>query len=182
LRRFSTISASAVEVIRPVPEKILVARSVFWDLSTSSLQEEVPMKNYNSASKLIVLAFAAINLALAATVLAGSGAEYSRSELMGNSGLAIFREADYGYQNGLCIYLDGVPVTTLARGEGFKAIVRSGRHVLRVCNTPSPYGKTNFTERTLHFASGRNYSFTAIWDVQTIQLEDGGYQYHGFYR
>jgi hypothetical protein len=30
--------------------------------------------------------------------------------------------------------------------------------------------------------SGQNYSFTAIWDVQNILLEDGGYQYHGFYR
>jgi hypothetical protein len=140
------------------------------------------MKNSNSASKLILLAFAAISLALVATVHAGTGPEYSRSELMGNSGLSIFREADYGYQNGLSIYIDGVPVTTLARGEGFKAIVRPGRHLLRLCNTPSPYGKTNFTERTLHFAPGQNYSFTAIWDVQNILIEDGGYQYHGFYR
>ena len=140
------------------------------------------MKNSNSASKLILLAFAAISLALVATIRAGPGADYSRSELMGNSGLSIFREADYGYQNGLSIYIDGIPVTTLARGEGFKAIVRPGRHLLRLCNTPSPYGKTNFTERTLHFAPGQNYSFTAIWDVQNILIEDGGYQYHGFYR
>ena len=140
------------------------------------------MKNFNPVSGLVLFAFAAISLAIAATVHAGPGGDYSRGELMGNSGLSIFREADYGYQNGLCIYLDGVALTTLARGEGYKAIVPPGRHLLRVANTPSPYGKTNFTEKTLHLAPGRNYSFTAIWDVQNILLEDGGYQYHGFYR
>jgi hypothetical protein len=140
------------------------------------------MKNSNSASKVILLAFTAISLALVATVHAGTGPEYSRSELMGNSGLSIFRAADFGNHLGLCIYLDGVPITTLSRGEGYRAIVRPGNHRLTITDTPSPYGKTNFTHRTVHLVSGQNYSFTAIWDVQNIQLEDGGYQYHGFYR
>jgi hypothetical protein len=140
------------------------------------------MKNFNSASKLILFAFAAISLALVATVHAGTGPEYSRSELMGNSGLSIFRAADFGNHLGLCIYLDGVPITTLSRGEGYRAIVRPGNHRLTITDTPSPYGKTNFTHRTVHLVSGQNYSFTAIWDVQNILLEDGGYQYHGFYR
>jgi hypothetical protein len=140
------------------------------------------MKNSNSASRLILLAFAAISLAIAATVHAGAGADYSRSELMGNSGLSIFRAADFGNHLGLCIYIDGVPITTLSRGEGYSAIVRPGHHRLTITDTPSPYGKTNFTHRTIHLSPGQNYSFTAIWDVQNILLEDGGYQYHGFYR
>jgi hypothetical protein len=140
------------------------------------------MKNSKSASKFIVLGFAVISLAIPATVHAGTGADYSRSELMGNSGLSIFRAADFGNHLGLCIYLDGVPLTTLARGEGYQAIVRPGHHELRVTDTPSPYGKTRFTERTIRLAPGQNYSFTAIWDVQNIQIEDGGYQFHGFYR
>jgi hypothetical protein len=140
------------------------------------------MKNSNSASKLVVLVFAAINLALAATLQAGSGYDYSRSELMGNSGLAIFRVADYGYQNGLSIYVDGIPITTLSMGEAYRAIVRPGRHILTVTNTPSPYGKTLFTNRTVDFVPGQNYAFTAIWDVDSVNIEDGGYVYHGFYR
>ena len=140
------------------------------------------MKNYNSGSKLVVLLFAAINLAVAAAVWAGGGYDYSRGELMGNSGLMIWRAADYGYDNGLCIYIDGIPIVTLARGEGYRAIIRPGHHLLRVLNTPSPYGKTRFTERPLHLAAGQNYSLTAIWEVETILLEDGGYQFHGFYR
>jgi hypothetical protein len=140
------------------------------------------MKNSNSAGKLIVFLFAAINLAIAATVSAGPGADYTRGELMGNSGLSIFRAADFGNHLGLCIYIDGIPITTLARGEGYRAIVHPGRHKLTVIDTPSPYGKTNFTHRTVNLAPGQNYSFTAIWDVQNITIEDGGYMYHGFYR
>jgi hypothetical protein len=140
------------------------------------------MKNYYSGSKLIVLLFAAMSLLLSSAIYAGGGYDYSRSELMGNSGLTIFREADFGNEMGLSISIDGIPVTTLSRGEGYRAMLRPGRHVLTVTNTPSPYGKTKFTHRTVDFVSGRNYSFTALWEVERILLEDGGYVYHGFYR
>jgi hypothetical protein len=140
------------------------------------------MKKCKWTPKLIVLLSAAANLALATLASAGPGYEYSRGELMGNSGLAIFRVADFGYQNGLSIYIDGIPITTLSLGEGYRAIVRPGRHRLTVTNTPSPYGKTMFTHRTVDFAPGQNYAFTAIWDVDALTIEDGGYVYHGFYR
>ncbi len=140
------------------------------------------MKNYNSGSKLIVLLFAVANLVVAAAVSAGGGYDYSRSELMGNSGLTIWRSADFGNNLGLCIYIDGIPITTLSRGEGYQAIVRPGHHRLTVTDTPSPYGKTRFTNRTIDLAPGQNYSFTALWEAASILIEDGGYQYHGFYR
>jgi hypothetical protein len=140
------------------------------------------MKNYKSSSKLIVLLFMAANLVATAVLQAGGGYDYSRSELMGNSGLTIFRGADFGNELGLSITIDGIPITTLSRGEGYRAIVRPGRHILTVTDTPSPYGKTKFTHRTVNLISGQNYSFTALWEVETILLEDGGYQYHGFYR
>jgi hypothetical protein len=140
------------------------------------------MKNYTSSSKLTVLLFAVINLVVTAVLQAGGGYDYSRSELMGNSGLTIFRGADFGNQIGLSISIDGIPITTLSWGEGYRAIIRPGRHILTVTDTPSPYGKTKFTHRTVNLASGQNYSFTALWEVETILLEDGGYQYHGFYR
>jgi len=140
------------------------------------------MKNSNSSGKFIVLLFAAINLLVSSAMHAGPGYDYSRNELMGNSGLTIFREADYGNHNGLSIYIDGISITTLSRGEAYRAVVRPGRHLLTVTSTPSPYGKTRLTNKTVHLAAGQNYSFTALWDVDVISIEDGGYQYHGFYR
>jgi hypothetical protein len=140
------------------------------------------MKKIYSSGKLTVLLFAVINLAIVAAVQAGPNMDYSRSELMGNSGLAIFRAADFGSIIGLAISIDGIPITTLSRGEGYRAIVRPGRHRLTITDSPSPYGKTNWTHKTVDFAPGQNYSFTAIWDVTVINLEDGGYVYHGFYR
>src|SRR5256885_10511472 len=108
------------------------------------------MKNYNSSGKLIVLLFSAMSV-LSSAIYAGAGYDYSRSELMGNSGLTIFREADFGNQIGLSISIDGIPITSLSRGEGYRAMIRPGRHVLTVTDTPSPYGKTKFTHRTVDF-------------------------------
>ena len=140
------------------------------------------MKKCYSGGKLIVFLFVAASFAITASVRAGSGYDYSRGELMGNSGLMIWRAADFGNHLGLCIYIDGIPITTLARGEGYQAIVRAGHHRLTVTDTPSPYGKTSFTHRTVNFAPGQNYSFTALWETTEIVVEDGGYRYHGFYR
>src|SRR6184192_8582 len=140
------------------------------------------MKKCNSSGKLIIFLFVVVNLAIAAAVPAGTGPDYTRAELMGNSGLAIWRSADFGSHIGLCIYIDGIPITTLSRGEGYQAIVRPGHHMLTVTDTPSPYGKTRFSNRTIDLVPGQNYSFTALWEAASILIEDGGYQYHGFYR
>src|SRR5260370_18424208 len=116
------------------------------------------MKNYNSSSKLIVLLFAGMNLAIAAAVSAGGGYDYSRGELMGNSGLTIWRAADFGNVIGLCIYIDGILITTLSRGEGYRAIVRPGHHRLTVTDTPSPYGNTTITHRPIDMPPVQHYS------------------------
>src|SRR5437016_10548277 len=118
-------------------------------------QRRSPMKNYYSSSKLIVLFFATMNLVLSSAIYAGGGYDYSRSELMGNSGLTIFREADFGNEMGLSLSIDGIPITTLSRGEGYRAMIRPGRHVLTVTNTPSPYGKTKLLTQPLNFSPAR---------------------------
>ena len=140
------------------------------------------MKKSYSSGRAIALALIVATFATTSSIRAGGGYDYSRSELMGNSGLTIFREADFGHQVGLSIAIDGIPVTTLSWGEGYRAIVRPGRHVLTVTDTPSPYGKTKVTHKTIDLAAGQNYSLTAIWDVDNILLEDGGYQVHGILR
>src|SRR5437773_12529241 len=119
------------------------------------------MKNYYASSKLIVLLFVEMNLVISSAIYAGGGYDYSRSELMGNSGLTIFREADFGNEMGLSLSIDGIPITTLSRGEGYRAMIRPGRHVLTVTNTYSPYVNIKFTYRTVDFVSGLILPFIA---------------------
>ena len=114
------------------------------------------MKTRHSGGKLAVLLLVIASLGITAAAPAGTGYDYSRSELMGNSGLTIFREADFGNQLGLSISIDGIPITTLSWGEGYRAIIRPGRHVITVTDSPSPYGKTKLTHRTVVFAPGQN--------------------------
>src|SRR5437667_11140698 len=54
------------------------------------------MKNYNWISKLTVLLFPPVNLAVATGGCVGGGYDYSRSALMGSSGVTVFRAAYYG--------------------------------------------------------------------------------------
>ena len=140
------------------------------------------MKKRYSFGNVMVLVLAIATLAPTKLASAGTGFDYSRSELMGNSGLAIFLEADFGHQLGLAIYIDGIPITTLSWGEGYRAILRPGRHVLTVTDTPAAHAKTRVTNKTINLVAGKNYAFTALWDVDSLLIEDGGYQYHGFYR
>ena len=140
------------------------------------------MMKRDSLGKWMIPALAVFFLAGAQTVSAGAEFDYSRSELMGNSGLVIWRSADFGTNLGLSLYIDGVPVTTLVRGEAYRAILRPGHHKLTVTDTPCPYGKTKFTHRTIDLAPGQNYAFTATWDVETITLEDGGHRYQRAFR
>ena len=125
------------------------------------------MKNGDRrAVKFVSLLFVLFSL-MAGSVNAGAGADFSPSAL------AVFREADFGNDMSLSIYVDGALITSLSRGEGYQATVRPGRHVLSVTNTPSPYGKTKFTHRTIDFTPGKTYVFTAVWEVETILLEEG---------
>ena len=47
------------------------------------------MKKCNSSGKLIIFLFVGVNLAIAAAVPAGTGPDYTRAELMGNSATII---------------------------------------------------------------------------------------------
>lgn len=142
------------------------------------------MKDYGCRSvRFVSLLFALLGV-MVSTTKAGPGADFApgRQDLMGNSGLVILREADFGTNLGLSVYIDGILITSLSRGEGYQAIVRPGRHVLSVADTPCPYGKTKFTRRTIDFVPGANYTFTAIWDVENIVLDDGHHRHTNFDR
>ena len=81
-----------------------------------------------------------------------------------NARLTVYRSADFGTDIFLNLYVDGVQVTTLPINTGYEAFLRPGDHVLGVCTTPCPYGKTKFTYRRIRMERGQTYNFAALWD------------------
>lgn len=117
--------------------------------------------------KLLIIAIAC---SFAATVPAARAGAPNGS--MDNAGLTIWRAADFGKLIYLNLYIDGIQVTTLGRNEGYRAIVRPGRHVLSIATTPCPYGKTRFWHRNVNMKRGQNYAFTALWiEAEKAALE-----------
>ena len=98
------------------------------------------------------------------------------SALGGNAGLFVWRAADFGTDIYLRLYIDGIPVTTLARNEAYEAIVRPGRHVLSIATGPfGQQDKTRLFNRHVNMRRGQTYSFTALWieaDLATLETPD----------
>ncbi len=80
-----------------------------------------------------------------------------------NARLVVRRAADFGTDIYLKIFVDGIPVTTLARNEGYAAIVRPGGHVLSIATGPSFSDATKSTYRRITMKRGQSYAFTALW-------------------
>lgn len=120
------------------------------------------MKTFQfSCVKLCVIA-AACSLAAIATSDAGAMA---RDEAMSsdNSRLIVHRAADFGTEMALKLFIDGIPVTSLAMNEGYEALVRPGQHVLSIRTVPSFDDKTKFTYHTVTMKRGQSYAYTALW-------------------
>lgn len=94
---------------------------------------------------------------------AGSPDLYNGGLSHDNARLVVRRIADFGTQIALQVYIDGIQVTTLPLNTGYDALVRPGEHVLSICTTPNPYGKTRFSHRRVQMRRGEIYNFTAMW-------------------
>jgi hypothetical protein len=77
-----------------------------------------------------------------------------------NARPVLLRVADFGTDLGLSLSIDGIPITTLSRGEGY---VRD-RYSLSVW-------EGEFTHLRVTFRPGETYAVTAMWEVETIRLE-----------
>jgi hypothetical protein len=120
------------------------------------------MKTFQfSPVKLLALAMAC-SFASGATTQAGANArDYAMAA--DNCRLVVHRGADFGTEIALKVFIDGIPVTTLAINEGYEALVRPGQHVLSIRTIPSFDDKTKFTYQTVAMRRGQSYAYTALW-------------------
>jgi len=141
------------------------------------------MKTFQCNPRKLFMVAIACSFAAAATAKAAEesyptiSVPSNRSLLADNAGLLVWRAADFGTYVYLKVFIDGVPVTTLSRNEGYEAIVRPGKHVLSICTGSSFKGSTRFTYRHVNMKRGQTYAFTALWletDRATLEIPDHG--------
>jgi hypothetical protein len=142
------------------------------------------MKTFRHTSAKVCLLLALYLLGARSTINAGAGSAelYNPTLSHNNARLVVQRIADFGTQIALHVYIDDMQVATLPINTGYEALVRPGDHVLSVCTTPNPHGKTRFTHRTVQMHRGETYKFTAMWvdgDWATLQTPSEFVSWHG---
>lgn len=128
-------------------------------------QENARMKPFQFTPAKILLLVALYSLGARSTITAGAGSAdlYNSGLSRDNARVLVRRIADFGTEIALQVYIDGAQVTTLPLNTGYEALVRPGEHVLSVCTTPNPHGKTRFSHRRVQMQRGETYKFTAMW-------------------
>ena len=133
----------------------LVARQATWP-------QLGIMKTFQFSSVKLFLIAIACSFAAAATTQAGATARED-AMVADNSRLVIHRAADFGTDIALKVFIDGIPVTSLAINEGYEALVRPGQHVLSIKTVPSFDDKTKLIYKTVTMKRGQSYAYTALW-------------------
>ncbi len=131
-------------------------------------------------AKLFIIAIAC-SLVAGATIQAGANSDLASY----NARLTVRRAADFGHDIGLKLFIDGIPVTTLALNEGYEAIVRPGPHVLSITTIPDFFGTHRSNDRPITMRPGQAYTFTALWlfsDRATLETPETARGFRQFYR
>jgi len=83
--------------------------------------------------------------------------------------LIIRRAANLGTGLFLDIDIDGASVGSIGPGKTYRGTLSPGQHVVSVLLRPNRLNLPR-TQKTLTVESGRTYTFTAMWQGQTVVL------------
>jgi hypothetical protein len=112
---------------------------------------------YNSAATFFLI------LTLIFAVLIGTATAQPGGHLL------VLRSANFGWNLGFNLEIDGRPAGNYAQGHYFHAWLPAGRHVLTVKKVPRT-GLTGPTSTTLNVEPGATYLYTAMWDSDFVYL------------
>ncbi|MGE5213622.1 MAG: hypothetical protein ACM3NN_08030 [Nitrospirota bacterium] len=107
------------------------------------------------------------------STLAQGGAAYLRSNHAPGR-LTINRAANFGWNLGFNLQIDGRPVTALAKGHSYSTFLPAGPHVLTVSRVPAA-GFTVPTSTTVNIQPGAEHLYVAMWDSQLVYLQPAGF-------
>ena len=83
--------------------------------------------------------------------------------------LIIRRAANLGAGLFLNVSIDGVRVGALARGQTYRGPLSPGQHVISVILRPNQLNLPP-AQKSLTVVKGQTYTFTAMWQGQTVVL------------
>jgi hypothetical protein len=115
---------------------------------------------------LLMLGFAC---AMFVTTLAQGGTGYLRSNHIPPGRLTVDRAANFGWNLGFSLQIDGRPVTALAQGHSYSTLLSAGPHVLTVTKVPA-VGYSAPTTTTVNIQPGADHLYIAMWDSGLVYL------------
>ena len=81
-----------------------------------------------------------------------------------NARLVVKRAANFGLEESVNLFVDGVQVVVLGFNQSYDATLPPGRHVLSITTNPRTYVPTSVTQIPVDAKADRTYIFTAVWD------------------
>ena len=87
--------------------------------------------------------------------------------------LIVDRAANFGWDIGFTLQIDGRPVVNLVQGHSYSTRLSAGPHVLTVHKVPT-VGYTEPTSTTVNIQAGTEHLYLAIWDSGLVYLHPAG--------
>jgi hypothetical protein len=88
--------------------------------------------------------------------------------------LTIERAANFGWNLGFNLRIDGQPVANVVQGRSYSIQLPAGPHVLTVHKVPA-VGYNEPTSITVNIQPGAEHLYQAVWDSNLVYLEPAGY-------
>jgi hypothetical protein len=133
----------------------------------------IVMKSKHSFNSRALLIFGFICAIFFSTVAQG-GAGYLRTNHVPPGRLIIDRAANFGWNLGFHLQIDGRPVTNVVQGRNYSTWLSAGHHVLTVHKVPA-FGYVAPTSITVNIQPGAEHLYQAVWDSNLVYLEPAGY-------
>ena len=121
-----------------------------------------------------VLLMLIFGCAMFISTLAQGGAGYLRSNHVPPGRLTIDRTANFGWNLGFHLQIDGRPVANVVQGRSYSTWLSPGPHVLTVLRCRLT-GYTEPTSTTVNVQPGAEHLYQAVWDSNLVYLEPAGY-------
>ena len=131
------------------------------------------MKPRHNFASIVLPIFAFVCAIFISTIAEGGPPSgYLRSSHVPPGRLTIDRVANFGWNLGFNLQIDGRPVTTLVQGRSYSTWLSAGPHVLTVLKVPA-VGYTEPTSTTVNIEPGADHLYVAMWDSGLVYLHPG---------